>query len=348
MNRLLPLLLILVACSAPPVEEAAPIDRPGADVLELPDITGIDMQAAFTDAIMLSTTVVTYKAWDSHVNLLNTRIGTCPDIYVGVPDEDIDELDMDAEGSSWYDYCEEAGGRSWAGWAWWDTYAQANGNLTDPEGLTLDADRSLIAKATIADETGALWELNGAVSDAIHVASGDGGAWTTWTWSSLMEGTFTGTESFVPNSAETPSGYRTDLYVYATGGDVSRLELRGNVYLFDGLIHERFDSMVADLEILGANAAGPDDCQLEPRGWMGLRDRDAVWYDLIFLPRSEDNITDAPYPNDPLSECDGCGTLYLRGVKSGEVCVDFSFVFDEGVLVPPDISTFVLPHRSLP
>ncbi len=347
MKRLLPVLAIF-ACAQPPAEEPPPIDRPGADVLELPDISDIDMAVAYKDALRLATTVVANKAWDSHVNLLESRTGACPDIYVGVPADDIDELDMDAEGSSWLDYCDESDGRSWSGWAWWDATAQANGDVAAPEGLTLDGDRTLIAKATIGQDSGALWELNGEISESVHVASGDGGAWTTWTWSSLMEGTFTGSDSFDLNSAETPSGYRTDLYLYASGGDVSRFEARGNVYLFDGLMHDRFDSMVTDIEILGENGAGPDDCKMEPRGWIGLRDRDAVWYDLIFLPRSEDNITDSPYPNDPLSECDGCGTLYLRGVESGEVCVDFSFVFDEGVLVPPDVSTFVLPHRGLP
>ena len=137
------------------------------------------------------------------------------------------------------------------------------------------------------------------------------------------------------------------MYSYRSGGDVERLELRGNVLLFDALLQGRFDSVAADLEFVGTLGAGPEDCTAEPRGWMGLRDENAWWYDLVFLPRYDDDIIAENYANDPLSVCDGCGTLFVRGVESGEVCVDFEDLFDKDPELP-DLEEFILTLHNLP
>ena len=133
----------------------------------------------------------------------------------------------------------------------------------------------------------------------------------------------------------------------SVGLGADRLEARGNVYLFEGRIQDRFDSIVVDMELIGDLGRGPDDCVLEPRGYIGLRDTNAYWHDLVFLPRYEDDLTNNGFPNEPLSVCDGCGTLYIRGVKTVDVCVDFSSVFSGGLIRPP-IEDFVQSLHDLP
>lgn len=336
-----PLALVCLAACAPETTEAPPKDRNTEDILEVPDLTGIDFPAAYGDAIRLATTVVGSQPWNTHVAMLADRDPACPDVFAGVPDGEIDDLDPDMGGSSWLDFCETGAGETWAGWAWWLSEGVHAGDVE--QGLNTDfGSRELIADATVQVGDGARWEFDGAMSESVNYPLGQ--ATEDWTWSSLIEGTFTGSDAFAGSA--TPSGWRTDLYLEASRGNTGRrLEARGNVYLFDARHHERFDSLVMDLEVLDAAAAGPEGCVQEPLGWIGLRDTDAVWYDLVFLPRTGDDITAPPYEN-PHSVCDGCGTLYVRGVESGEICVDLSFALD--LIDPPDVQSFVLPHRGLP
>ncbi len=343
-NALLLAALTLAGCAEEakdPVKKA----RSTVDVLEVPDLTGIDFPAAFGDAIRLGSTVVAAQPWNTHVALLETREAGCPDIYAGVPDGDIDELDPDMGGSSWWDFCETASGETWAGYAWWEGVGSRSVDPAYPEIVTEAGNRTLIADATINTPAGAIWEFDGEASEAVNYTIGPG--YTDWTWSSLIEGTFTGSAAF--EGSDTPSGWRTDLYVEASKGDTGdHVEARGNIYMFDARLHTRFDSVVMDLEFLGPNALGPEGCAQEPLGWIGLRDENAVWYDLVFLPRTEGDITDPPYDN-PLSVCDGCGTLYVRGVEQAEpICVDLMSLALDGLIEPPTVQSFVLPHRGIP
>ncbi len=342
MRGLVPMAVFLAGCADAPDPGKAPI-RNTQDTLEIPDLTGIDFVQAFTDAFTLSTTVVASTPWDTHVALLATRATGCPDIYAGIPDGDIDELDPDMGGSSWYDFCETPQGESWSGWSWWSTNGAVAVDPTYPDIRIETGSRELIADGAVTVADGALWEFDGDASEGVNYTIGPG--YTDWTWSSLVNGTFTGSMAF--DGTETPSGWRTDLYLEASVGDTGdHVEARGNVYLFDARLHGRFDSVVMDLEILGDNALGPDGCAQEPLGWIGLRDENAVWYDLVFLPRTEGDITEPPYDN-PHSVCDGCGTLYVRGVEVSEVCMGFDFALD-GLIEPPSVDTFVLPHRGIP
>lgn len=334
-------LAILVGCGATAEPQPLPGTGKGTtETLTLPDLTGLDMAAAVTTGIEVALSVTTEVPWSSQVGLLDLSSSTCPDLYLGIPDGDIDDLEVDMGGASWWDFC-ETGDLVYSGWSWWDSDALIDTDLfTEIETTT--ASRYMVADATIADDDGARWELDGIAEETLFRSEGPG--FSVWTWSSLIEGTVTGTVPFTGTA--TPSGWRTDLYKYATAGDVDSLELRGNVYLFDQRLSGRFDSIDMDLILQGPNGAAPDACDLEPLGWIGLRDEDAVWYDVVFLPKDGDGMTGAPYPNDPLSNCDGCGTLYVRGVDVGEVCVDLSFVFS-GLLNPPEADSFVLPPRGL-
>jgi hypothetical protein len=145
----------------------------------------------------------------------------------------------------------------------------------------------------------------------------------------------------------TPEGYRTDLYQFISGGDVDRYEARGNVYMFTPQLQGKFDSIAVDIALQGPLGAGPEDCTLEPLGWIGVRDDEARWYDVVFLPRYEEDIVGDKYPNDPLSICDGKGRLYIQGIEQElEVEVDFSFLFD-GSFELPVAEDFILPLHSL-
>jgi len=333
---------LLLGCTDQEPKTAGTPDRTAQDELVLPDVSGVDFPVAYQQAVSTLLEVTTSRPWSGHIDTLGYRQGGCPDLYAGAPlDTDI-EADP-GEGLSWNDYCDTPGGLTYGGHLFWNSDARAEGLVTDPAGRTTTGSRHLEGRATVGSDTELLLEFSGIADDSLYVSEGDG--YETWNYTTLIEGTVGGTDAMAGTS--TPDGWRTDLYLYYSGGDADRLEARGNVYLFDGQLHDRFDSVVVDMELIGEVGRGPDDCVLEPRGYIGLRDSNAYWYDLVFLPRYEDDLTNNGYPNDPLSVCDGCGTLYIRGVKTEEVCVDFSSVFSGGLSRPP-IEDFVQSLHDLP
>jgi len=339
----MPVLLAMVSLLACAPEEEEPVDvGDPAEELALPDLTETDWPAAYAEALAVTVELRTALAWTGHQDALALGRDGCPDIYVGAPDEDLD-IDEDAGGVSWADYCETGGGLGFTGFSWWDGDVTVEGDAQSPEGATASGERRMIADAVVSDSDGVRFQLDGEVSDALSRVDAEG--YSRWTWSSLIQGSLTGTDVFTGTA--TPGGVRADLYLYASGGDVEYMEARGDVYLNEEPILGRFDSLSMDIAMIEARSAGPDDCALEPLGYLSIRDTDAYWYDLVFLPRYDENATDEDYPNDPYGECDGCGTLYVRGLEQGEVCVDFSFLW-EGALTPPDIEDFVTSLRLVP
>jgi len=342
MMRLIPLALLIGACADQNPQTAGTPERAPQDELVLPEYESVDFVAAFQDALTTLLDVNTSKPWAGHLASLEYREPDCPNLYAGPP-EDVDIDAEPGEGIAWSDYCETSGGLSYGGYNFWESSANASGQLDDPSGRTSTGDRRLAGRATVGSDTELLFEFNGEASDSVYVSEGEG--YETWTYTTLIEGTVGGSDAMADSL--TPDGWRTDLYLFYSGGDADRLEARGNAYLFEGRIGDRFDSVVVDMELIGDLGRGPDDCVEEPRGYIGLRDSDAYWYDLVFLPRYEEDLTNNGYPNDPLSVCDGCGTLYIRGVKTIDVCVDFSSVFAGG-LARPAIEDFVLTLHDLP
>ena len=65
------------------------------------------------------------------------------------------------------------------------------------------------------------------------------------------------------------------------------------------------------------------------------------------MRRNDDDVTDTGYPNDPYSACDGCGTLYVRGLEQPalEVCMSFDFLW-QGLVQPPPVADFVFTLRE--
>lgn len=343
---MLPLLLSLLACKPESTDDTGPIDLGDpADELVIPDVEDIDLEATWSQALQLAIRVNMRPAWRGHVATLDRRVPGCPDVYAGAPDIDGVDVDMDAPGLTWYDHCQNPDESYYSGWAYWETGFSVDGMPDDPGGQTVEASRTLTANAGVGQADQVLFEFDGEGSDFVS-RTNDATGYSAWTWNSLVEATVTGTDAFQGDPL-LGKGWRTDLNIQARGGaNGDSLDVRGNVYLFDGRLSERFDSLAMNLLYTGANAAGPETCVEEPLGYLSLRDENAFWYDLVFLPRFEDDVTDIAYPNDPLQKCDGCGFLYIRGVKQDvQICPDFSSIFSE--LAPPTAAEFMLSLRDV-
>lgn len=342
------ILVLLAACKPEATEVEVPTRPEVPPPLEIPDVTGIDFEQSYRDAMALALSVNSRTLFSSHRNAIDSFEVGCPDVYSGIPPEDVAEVEdiqETEEGFTWSDHCaQEHADRTFSGHGYWDSTVQVSGDADGPEGISIDAERRLHGDGVVGDGENVIFEFDGVASDAMTSTEAEG--YTRWSYTSLITGTSTGSDPF-PDGSLAPFGWRTDLYVSVIAGDdEARIESRGNVYLFDGRLGDRFDSIALDVDIIGELGAGPDDCTQEPLGWIGLRDENAVWYDLVFLPRYSFDITGQPYPNDPLQECDGCGTLYIRGVEQGEVCPDFSGLQAE--FPAPDHTDYVFSLRDLP
>lgn len=308
------------------------------------DIDEIDFESAFADAVRMMVTVTPQEPWQGQVSAVDRGEIGCPD-YWTEPFTVANQLVGYEDGVAWNDDCLTTTGLTYDGWIWWDSDVSNFGDPATYEGKTSEGSRRMEGKATVSTGDDITFEFAGTASDSLYQVQAIG--YERHVYSTLMDATVTGRDVFTADSA-TPEGYRTDLTMSLTGGDVDNFEARGNVYLFTPQLHDRFDSIGVDMELQGPKGAGPDACTLEPLGWIGLRDENAYWYDVVFLPRFQEDIVDIDYANDPLSICDGCGRLYVQGIEQEgkEVCIDFSFLFD-GTVPLPDIQDYVLPWHSL-
>jgi hypothetical protein len=277
-------------------------------------------------------------AWAGHLEALSDVRPGCPDAWAGDPEED----DGPTEEFGWQDHCETAGGVAYSGTLAWDRALAIDGDADTLLGATVSGSRFLRGAATVTDGDDLVFSFVGEADDAMYRTTSED--YEQWSYSSTVAGTTRGSAGH-PSSAPIPGGFRADLHLFYQGGEVSSFEARGEIFLLDGRIGDRFDSVSIDMALDGPGALGPDDCALEPRGWISLRDADAYWYDLIFQPRYEDDLTDKEYANLPYGECDGCGTLFVRGVEIGEVCIDFEWLWT-GSLVPPEPIDYVLSTRE--
>lgn len=328
------MIFLLLACG-PASDSSEEGSTSVAPELPLPDISDIDFPASIQDALTTAIGLTLNQPFEGNRSTLSTlaRSG-CPDFFVGAPPE----ADFEAD-TSWLDHCRTAGGLFFDGQLGWQGTYSADGDATEAVGRTIDASRTLSGAATVGDNDSIFLHFDGQGEEALYRVDAPGASH--WTWSSLVQGTVAGDAV-----TQIPEGWRSDLYLYATGGDVDHLELRGNLYFPEQRIQTRFDSIAMDLAMDGALGALPETCTAEPAGWIGLRDQNAFWYDLVFRPRYDDG---SGYPNQPYAACDGCGTLFLRGLQGPEevatVCVDLSGIYAQ--LTPPDPETFILTLHEL-
>lgn len=335
---MIPVLLALLACTKE--EELPDIEPP--EELEIPSLEGVDLEALFVEAVQIAISADGRVPWAGHADTVARLTPGCPDVYAGTYDIESDDIDEDAPGLSWYDYC-QTGDARFGGFQYWEN-AVASEELEDIGEISVAAERSLLGDGVVGLGDTVRFEFDGESSDAVSITEGSG--YTRWTYSSLVSGTMTGTSMF-PAGSETEGGWRTDMSLYYSGGDADLLEAMGNIYLFERRMQGVFDSVAIDIEFVGPTGAAPDDCSLEPRGWIGVRDENAWWYDVVFEPRYAEEGTGEDYENDPYTACDGCGTLYVRGIEQEgvQVCPDLSFLWT-GALAPPDPEDFALSLRD--
>lgn len=349
------LVLVALAITAGCGKDQEPTDTGASapvapeNLMPMPDdLDSIDFVAAFEDAVRLLVQVDTIQPWAGHRASLDVRQPGCPDFWTGTFEEAGVEVGSE-DGVSWRDDCQapDGSGLFYDGWIWWDSSVVEQGDPASDEGRTSDASRRIEGDGFVGDVDGVRYEFKGDANDSFYrVEAND---YRRFVYSSTVNATVTGTDVFDPATSSTPRGYRTDLYQSITGGDVDTYEARGNVYLFEPQLHGRFDSIGVDVRLQGELGAAPDECTAEPLGWIGLRDANAYWYYVVFQPRFEDDIIGADYPNEPLSACDGCGRLYVQGVaqEGKDVCLDLSFLFQDGAFPLPDADDYVLPIHSL-
>jgi hypothetical protein len=323
---MLSLLVGLSAAGCP----SADTPQPTGSGLVVPDITGIDFPAAMQEALDVTFAADLRAAWAAHRQSLGLTRAGCPDFWVG---------DRDGE---WRDHCTTGAGIAWSGELAWNDGLSIEGEEGSPLGVTTLGARLLDGAAQVDDEGAPLFGFSGTGDDSLYVSEAEG--YVQWRYASRVEARVRGSAAY-PATGATAGGLLLGLELAYSGGANSALTARGDVHLPGGLIAGRFDSVSLDVSLDGPGAALPDECAGEPRGWISLRDSDAVWYDLVLQPRFAADATVDPFPNEPYSLCEGCGTLYVRGVESGQVCVDFSALFD-GRLQPPEPDGYVLPLRA--
>lgn len=334
------LFLSLLACK--PAEQADSVDvGDPAPTLEIPDLSDVDLETAYADALALALSTNMIPVWGGHIASLDLAHSGCPDFFAGSPDGDLD-IDEDS-GVAWSDHCETSGGLFYSGWAWWDGSVATDDSVDGEEGQAIEATRTLDADATVGDDDGEIYAWEGEAADALSQESTEG--WSRWTWSSTVTGTLAGRVLF--DGTDTPDGWRADLYLYATGGDDgSSVEITGDIYYFDPVLQQRFDSVSLNLSWTPPDQVAPGACAEEPVGYLSVRDSDAFWYDLVFQPSDSDDVTGEGYPDDPYLACDGCGSLYVRGIAQDiTVCPDLSPLWEE--VAPPEAADYILTLRDL-
>ncbi len=342
MNRPIALALAVFAIGCAPEEEEPVTSEPPQELVQ-PDLEGIDVPAAFEQAVRTAVATDLRAPFAAHAASMSLLHPGCPDLYAGPPDPDMDEIDIDARGVSWSDHCSTGGGREFGGFVYWDGSMTLQGDPTTVEGRTSTASRELIADGVIAEGDDVLFEFDGTGSDSVLRVDADG--FNRFVYNSLMEGTVTG--SMVSEQGQI-GDLRTDMYLAYTGGDADTLEARGNVFFFDHRIQEKFDSIHLDIAFASPTSTEPGGCDQEPLGFVSLRDSNAFWYDLVFQPRYDEDATDEDYENDPYVGCDGCGVMYVRGLEQpDQVCIDLSFLWDGGTLIPPDVEDYALSMREV-
>jgi len=325
------LVLAGMICGCGLVESPVDDGLAATDALPLPDVRDVDFAAAFADALAVAVAVDPRDAWADHEQTLALGSEGCPSFWAGPPEG----LDLDAgtgDGWGWADGCAGPAGVRWAGLLYWESELSAFDDGDPDVGLVVSGERRLVGDARVADADGAvLFGLSGELEDHFDLVTA--GDYEQWSYASTVAATVQGETS-----------WRADHYVRYTGGEERSFEARGEIHLLDGLLQDRFDSVAMDLRLDDPDHPSADGCSLEADGWLGLRDENAFWYDLVFQPR----VDPEGYANDPYGACDAVGTLYLRGEEIGTVALELSDApWSAGLLIPPDPADFVDDHRLL-
>ena len=133
--------------------------------LTLPSLEGINIEAAFTEAISRVGKIQLNPAWNGNKESLNLKRPTCPDVYVGTPDFLDNEVD---DSLVWDDFCSTGTGLRFGGHTLWKGSLQQNGDPSTQAGLTINGTRQMQAQASVAVANEVIYEFKGMGSDALY------------------------------------------------------------------------------------------------------------------------------------------------------------------------------------
>lgn len=320
----------LPACSSDASsDDATPVDLgPPAPDLLLPDLEGLDMATSLSRGLILALQADLRGSWDGFTSTLELSTGGCPNLYTANPEEN------DLLSTYWSDSCYTDGGLRFEGELGWESSASIDYFSEDGLDYAEYGDRTLAGSASVEEFNARVYAFTGEGSDSFYRSVSPDAE--SWTYSSQIDGTIQGAFSFEESDLFT-GGLRESLYLNYSRGSVDRLTVRGDVFLLDETI-DRFDSVSMDFTLYGQVGAPPGTCVLEPFGFMGMRDTSAYWYEVIFLPiGGEDGSASSP-------DCDGCGTLFVRGVEQETpICLDMEAFWP--LLTSPDRTDYVYSSR---
>jgi hypothetical protein len=286
-----------------------------------------EIERAASEALLLAVGTDMRAPWAALAGSLDLAEGGCPDTFDGEPPGfDVAGAGSIGSGEAWSDAC-ESGGATFAGSMYWEHAADASARR---------GARLLVGDGVVGTADQVLFEFDGDGTDRYEETTRSDGS-RVWTYHSEVVGNVTGSLAF--GGTSTPGGFRTDLDLWYSGGDDEWFEAIGNLFLYEDTFAGDFDSLWLDMELQGEAGASADDCTLEPRGVISVRDTEAHWYDLVFAPRYDSALD---YENEPYSACDGCGTLYYRGSEQPTaICPDWDALRDE-LAAPPSLESFDL------
>ncbi len=323
--------LLLLACATAPVDSGGlgPDDLGEPDVLSTPDLSDAELALLAQDALALAIQVTGHQPWLGASDALAPAEDGCPDVYSGdLPSYAATE----PNGWGWEDACSTSAGVRYEGYLWWLSEITVNGELGgSPPGRAI-AQRFLTGEATVSEGLSLRYGFNGTQEESLDVEVGRESF--KWTYGSDIDVVATGTDSFT-EADPTPNGWRASGTLTTHGGDTQDISLAMEAWFFGPVLDDRLDALSVNIDWSKEDSG--DTCQLEPFGSMSVRLTDGTWLDLVFLDESGSALSPT---------CDGCATLYVRGLESGTVCADMSFLWD-GRLVPPSLDTFALSARDI-
>lgn len=317
------LLVMLLACGSSdtqvgPVHE--PTDHPGTDPDADPGSddgpppyvadedpvepawTLDEVSAAIGEAVDALRAVRGSDIFYTYAELLDSRSSTCP--YTNDDYAELYGVDY------WYDSCTVADGTSYSGFG----YGYVNTDVVSGQ-YVYPLSAYLYADLAIGRADGSVFNAAGSASQSIYqdtyygyeVNSFSAGGEFNWdapeaagTW--LADGLSLSISELMLHYPGTE--YR---YVYVDGG-VSRLRGMSDTVEFDALY--------------AATAAAGSPCEAEPGGTIRVRDATGEWYEVYFHGPQYGTATSFP------PECDGCGEVWFRGERLGEVCPDLAGLYD--------------------
>ena len=216
---------LLLACSD--TDGVSTLDFVPPKELTIPDLSEVDIDAAFTAALAKTATIQLNPAWSANATTLGLRRPTCPDLYVGGPEDG--DIDLrEADGMSWSDFCGIGSGLSYGGWVYWDGNVNQSGTTDSASGLTINGSRSMMGQGTVKYNNDLLYEFKGEGSDSLYRVIAEG--YERWTYSALINATINGIEATGEDQ-----GFRADMYIYATGGDANMFFFCPTIALLEAL-----------------------------------------------------------------------------------------------------------------